>query len=215
MQLIYITKATYPRAFERFTQADYSNMELAWSMVLGEYSYEQAAMGLRTFLASDSKGFPPSVGQIVECMRKASKRPEDEMLAAEAWEMVWKTIGDVKWDNPEEEYNKLPKKVQKIIGSAASLVEMAKMNTNDVLIGEKARFIHQYDAYTERENDYAKIPQEVRAKLEMKTRTEVIGMQEEKPVEKPVVNPQPREKRIMSEENARKYEELKRRFNGT
>lgn len=215
MQLIYITKATYPRAFERFTQADYSNMELAWSMVLGEYSYEQAAMGLRTFLASDSKGFPPSVGQIVECMRKASKRPEDEMLAAEAWEMVWKAIGDVKWDNPEEEYNKLPKKVQKIIGSAASLVEMAKMNTNDVLIGEKARFVHQYDAYTERENDYAKIPQEVRAKLEMKTRTEVIGMKEDKPVEKPVVNPQPREKRIMSEENARKYEELKRRLNGT
>ena len=215
MQLIYITKATYPRAFERFTQADYSNMELAWSMVLGEYSYEQAAMGLRTFLASDSKGFPPSPGQVVECIRKASKRPQDEILAAEAWEMVWKAIGDVRWDNPEEEYDKLPKKVQKIIGSAASLVEMAKMDTNDVLIGEKARFIHQYDAYTERENDYAKIPHEVRTKLEMKTRTEVIGVREENTnEEKPVVKEEPREPRVMSEENARKLEKLKRRLHG-
>lgn len=191
-------------------------MELAWSMVLGEYSYETAAMGLRTFMASESKGFPPSPGQVVECIRKASKRPQDDILAAEAWEMVWKAIGDVRWDKPEEQYDKLPKKVQKIIGSPAALVEMAKMNTNDVLIGEKARFVHQYDAYTERENDYAKIPHEIRAKLEMKTRTEVIGVKEEKTVvEKPAVKQEPRGPRVMSEENARKFEELKRRLNGT
>ena len=213
LQLIYITKATYPKAFERYTQADYSNMELAWSMVLGDYNYAQASMGLKTFLASDTKGFPPSPGQIVECIRKASRHPDDDILAAEAWEMVWRAIGDVRWDKPEEEYDKLPKKIQKIIGSAVALAEMAKMPTNDILIGEKARFIHQYDAYTEREAEYQKIPQEFRPAIEMKRRVEVIEdksgeqKQETKAEMKKAQNG-------MSENNAKKLEELRRRLHG-
>lgn len=190
-------------------------MELAWSMVLGDYTYQQASMGLRLFLSSDTKGFPPSPGQIVECIRKASKHPEDDFLAAEAWEMVWRAIGNVRWDKPEEEYDKLPRKVQKIIGSAAALAEMAKMPTNDVLIGEKARFIHSYDAFTDREIEYQKIPKEFRAKIETKRRVDVIG-EKDGGEQKQEVKTEKRTQGslVMSEENAKKMEELKRKLHG-
>lgn len=165
-KLIFVMKATYPKHFSNLTTADISQMADAWEFHLSEYTYEQMSMGLKIYTVSDAKGFPPSPGQLVECYRKSLNRPEDEVTAAEAWELVWKAMTRLNWERPEEEFDKLPRRIQKAVGSASALKEMAMMETDHLMIGEKARFMRQYDAYTEREEEYARLPQAVRERIE-------------------------------------------------
>lgn len=172
MKLIYVIKATYPKSFQNFGIDDISQMADAWQFHMSEYSYDQMSIGLKVYATSDTKGFPPSVGQIIDCYLRTLESPEEEVTAAEAWEYVWKAITNLRWEEPELEFNKLPKKVQKVIGTASSLREIARMDSNDVMIGEKARFIHAYDAYTEREKDYMRIPEGVRKRIELADNSE-------------------------------------------
>lgn len=175
IKLIFVMKATYPKHFQNATTEDISNMADAWSFHLSEYTYEQMSMGLKIYTVSDKSGFPPSPGQIIDCYRKSLESPEDEVTAAEAWEFVWKAMCKLSWENPEEEFDKLPKNTQKAIGSASALKQMAMMETDHLMIGEKARFMRQYDAYKERENEYLKLPQAVRDRIENKTVGRIEG----------------------------------------
>lgn len=172
MKLLYVIKASYVRHFDKFTNQDMSSMADAWAFALSDITYESASIGLRVYMASERDGFPPSVGQIIDCYNRTLQSPEEEVTAAEAWEYVWKAITNLRWEEPELEFNKLPKKVQKVIGTASSLREIARMDSNDVMIGEKARFIHAYDAYTEREKDYMRIPEGVRKRIKLADNSE-------------------------------------------
>lgn len=168
MKLIYVVKATYPKHFQTFDINDISQMADAWQFHMSEYSYDQMSIGLKVYSISDTKGFPPSPGQVIDCYLRTLKSPEEEVTAAEAWEYVWKAMENLRWDEPELEFNKLPKRIQKVIGTASSLREMASMNMSDLMIGEKARFIHEYNAYKDRESDYNRLPQIVRERIEQK-----------------------------------------------
>ena len=176
LKLIFVVKAAYPRPFERYTKADYDNMQVAWGMALEDFSYAEASRGLKSFLKGDSKGFPPSPGQIVNEIQKMKFNPKTEMTAAEAWELVYKAICDLRWDEPEIEFNKLPKTCQRAIGSASALADIAQMDTNNVMIGEKARFIRQYDMIREHEKDFEKLPNRVKDLIDKRT----FGALEEK-----------------------------------
>ena len=175
VKLIFVIKATYPKHFQNMSIEEISQMADAWEFHLCDYTYEQMSIGLKIYTVSDTKGFPPSPGQIIDCYTKSLERPEEEVTAAEAWEHVWKALQRLSWDKPEEEFDQLPKKVRKAIGSASALKEMAMMDTEHLLIGEKARFIRQYDAYTEREKEYMKLPQAVRGRIENKTAGRIEG----------------------------------------
>ncbi len=164
-QIIFFLRAIYPRHYDKFTKADYDAMVDAWGLMLDGYSYEKVFAGTKAFVATDKSGFPPSVGQILDCIRVASSNPAEQITSAEAWDQVYKAVCNLRWDEPEKEFNKLPEVSRKVIGTAANLREIAMMDTDSVMIGEKARFMRMYDAYKEQEKDYLKIPQSVRQRL--------------------------------------------------
>lgn len=164
-QIIFFLRAIYPAHYAKFTKADYDAMIDAWSVMLEGFSYEAVFAGTKAFVATDRSGFPPSVGQVLDCVRVASSNPADQITAAEAWDQVYKAVCNLRWDEPEKEFNKLPEVSRKIVGTAANLREIAMMDTDSVMIGEKARFMRQYDAYKEQEKEYLKIPVSVREKL--------------------------------------------------
>ena len=166
MKLLYVIKASYPRHFAGMSIQDTQNMAAAWGMILSDLDYEQTSAGLKAYITTDTRGFPPAPGQIIACIHKAAVNPIKELSAAEAWDEVYRAIENLRWDEPEREFNRLPRISQKIIGTPAALREIAAMNIDDVLIGEKARFFHQYDAMVERERDYERIPVAVRREVE-------------------------------------------------
>lgn len=85
-KLIFVIKATYPKYFATFSKSDYENMIMAWQMALEDYPYSQASAGLKTYLVSDTKGFPPAPGQIIDNIHKVMPPAAGtELNGMEAW----------------------------------------------------------------------------------------------------------------------------------
>lgn len=160
-----VVTATYPQFYAKQTAQDIENMIRAWAFTLEDYTYAEASEGLKIFMASDTKGFPPAPGQIIDCIQKARYNPETEMSAAEAWAIVYKASGNVDWFEPEEAWNKLPPMCQRAVGTVDSLVEMAKMDIDKLLVAEKGRFMRQYESIVKQEQEYMRLPLKVRERL--------------------------------------------------
>ena len=159
-QLVYVVKATYPKSFEHFSNEDFANLIRGWKMTLEDYSYMQAAAGLKTYFKSDTKGFPPSPGQVVDCIHKIIKPQSDELTGLEAWALVRRAISNSIY-NAETEFDRLPKAVQRAIGSPANLREMASLDIEQVETVEQSHFIRNYEAMVKRLAEDAKMPASV------------------------------------------------------
>lgn len=176
-KIVYVLRATYPSQYSRFNASDYNNMIQAWSAVMEDYSYRQVSDGLKIFIASDTKGFPPSPGQIIDCILKAEHPATADMTEAEAWTLVYKTMTSMQWNHVEEAYNSLPNACKRAVGSVGRFREMAMEEDAAAQLSDRARFQDNYRVAVRQERDEAKIPQRVR--LAMAERLKMInGAQE-------------------------------------
>lgn len=60
--------ATYPNHYANFTPEKINTLILAWTAVFNDYDYVRVNDGLLRYIKSDTKGFPPSPGQIIANM---------------------------------------------------------------------------------------------------------------------------------------------------
>lgn len=163
-KLLYVVRANYKKHFDNYSKEDFQNLVLAWGMCLEGYTYEQASLGLKAFMISDSKGFPPVVGQIIDQISKLDKSNEI-MGAMEAWGLVYKAVCNSTY-NADSEFAKLPPICQKVVGNAANLKEMASMEADTVKSVEQSHFIRQYNTVVEREKEIQKLPPSMRLAIE-------------------------------------------------
>ena len=156
-KLLMVIKTLYYKAYEKVTTEDIERMILAWGAVLSDYTYEQCDKGLRIYLASDTKGFPPVPGQIIDCINRTIPRPESAMTAEEAWAKVRKAVGNSNY-NAVEEFAELPPMIQRAVGNAESLRLMARIPSDDLETVNKSHFVRAYNALNARAEADAKLP---------------------------------------------------------
>lgn len=172
-KIVYVIKAAYPTAFAKYSIQDVSNLIEAWAMTLEDYSYSLASMGLKTYLATDTKGFPPSPGQVIDCISKLTHN--DDMQPLEAWSTVLKAIRTMQMDGEVESFNRLTDECQKAVGSPSILKQWAFNTDSDTLNSvEQSHFISSYKAVCKRTKEDAQIPQSVKD-LISKTNAGMIG----------------------------------------
>lgn len=162
-KIVYSVMALYPRFFKDYTDEESVKMVDAWNFVLDEYGYAEVSTGLKVFATNDKNGFPPSPGQVIDCIHKSKQNPLQDMTAAEAWELVYAAITSY---NKREAWEKFPDIVKRIIPRPGTIEAMGQMDESSLLIGEKARFIRQYDTLRDREKEYARLPTAVRQRIE-------------------------------------------------
>lgn len=162
-KLIFVTKSVYPKTYERFKESDFDNMALGWFMALEDYGYQEISVALKAYITTNTSGFPPVPAQLIAYTRETN--PMQEMTSAEAWDLVYKAISRANY-YAEEEFAKLPELCQKVIGSPASLREMASMDSNTVMSVEGSHFKRNYETLAKRQKEYQKIPESTRIRLE-------------------------------------------------
>lgn len=163
-KLLVMVKATWPMHFASFKTSDFESQGATWAFALSDYSYEDCSAGLKLYMRNDVKGFPPSPGQIIDCIHKLKENPLKRQTAEEAWKSVFKAICNAIY-NAEEEFNKLSYECQRAVGSPENLRAMAAQDVNSVLSVEKSHFIRTYDTMVKQLADNAKIPAEFRQAL--------------------------------------------------
>lgn len=126
---------------------------------LGKYTYEQVNYALDAFVASDDKGYPPSCGQLIA--KLTDVKMAGKLDANEAWKLVKKAITNSGYHSAEE-FDKLPREAQKVVGSPQTLYEWAMdENYNESVI--MSQFIKAYNTVINRETAYERMPDNVKA----------------------------------------------------
>ena len=164
-RLVYAIRGTYPKYYANMGAEDLKGLSMAWALVLGEYDFAIASRAVQLYLANDTKGFPPSPGQIVDAIHKITNPRIVEMTATEAWALVRKAIRNGYY-GAEEEFEKLPTACQRAIGSPSNLREIAQLDTDQVDTVEQSHFIKAYNTQVVRERETAKMPSDIRALVE-------------------------------------------------
>lgn len=146
-----------------------------WNEMLLDYSYEEISVALKAFILSDTSGFAPTIGQLVERVHQLRDAEKGgELTEAEAWAMVQKAVRRSIY-YAEEEFEKFPPIIKRAVGSPSYLRDMA-MDENINHSVESSNFKRTYRAVLEKEREMAKMPREIRERIGMN----VIGKIEAK-----------------------------------
>lgn len=114
-----------------------------WYAMIGDIDYKTASQALQAHV--NTSPYPPKVVDF----RKFANRSTGVMNAEEAWALVTKALRNGIY-GAEEEFAKLPKDVQKAVGSPVNLREWAQLEKDDVQGVQKSHFVRAYRVEAER-----------------------------------------------------------------
>ena len=153
-KIIAVMMATYPN----YKPIDAELAATTWANVTEEYTYEQVDNALKMYMQTDTSGFAPSPGQIIDKIHSLTE--PTELNEMEAWSLVSKAIRNSGY-NSVEEFEKLPPIVQKAVGLPDQLRTWALDEHYNEGVA-RGHFINCYKQILEREQEIQKMPQAVR-----------------------------------------------------
>ena len=158
-QLLAMTQAVYPNYNPPSREAAVN----AWLMCLSEYDNNVVMVAFKAYMTTNTSGFAPAPGQLVEILQTLTQ--PSELNELEAWSIVRKALRNCGY-NAEQEFAKLPTVVQKAVGTPQQLKIWAcdsEFNENVV----SSNFMKTYRTEVKRATELNKMPNDVRKLIEM------------------------------------------------
>ena len=155
-RIIQIMCTTYPN----FHPANLSDTVDVWAMMLEDFTYQEISLALKAYILTDTSGFAPSVGALVQKVRKT-----EQLNELEAWALVSKALRNGTY-GAEEEFAKLPPIVQKAVGAPSNLRQWAQTDADSVENVIQSNFVKTYRNVMKREQEALSLPQSMRNALE-------------------------------------------------
>lgn len=165
--ILMVIQAAYPN----FKVPDKTIAINTWCAVLDDYTYDQVSIALNAYIRSDTSGFAPSIGQIIEKLQMMFSK-EDELNEMAAWVLVQKALRNSGY-HAEEEFEKLPPVVQRAIVSPGQLREWATMEDIDGtgMNVMQSNFMRTYRSEVVKEKEMRKLSPDI-LKLIQRTATQ-------------------------------------------
>lgn len=145
--------------FPNWKPSDLSFTVDTWNVFLAEYDKKEVQVALATYVKSNTSGFAPSVGQLIQLLPSVIKKEESLLNEAEAWSLVRKAIRKSGY-YAEEEYQKLPEAIKKAIGSPSNLRVLACNEDYNEEV-ESSNFKRVYRTVLAREKEIQRMPKQV------------------------------------------------------
>lgn len=165
-QMMAILRAAYPRFYIGMTDED---AEAALNLWHGFFADDDASLvsdAVKAFIANDTKGFPPSIGQIREKLDTINQAVNGfELTPQSAWGLVKRAMKDSAYHSAER-FAELPEVVREVVGSPSQLHDWA---VSDDGVSESvlaSNFQRSYAARAEQHRTIRRMPGDVRARIE-------------------------------------------------
>ena len=154
IQLLMAIQAAYPN----YKPPDKTVAVNTWLMMLEEYDKQSVMMAIKVYIATDTSGFAPSIGQVIDKI-KSITTPKS-MSEIEAWSLVRKAISD-SGCNATARFNELPPECQRAVGSPSQLrmwAQDTEFNENVV----SSNFMRCYRTELAKQREIDRMPSEIR-----------------------------------------------------
>lgn len=158
-KILSIIFSEYPHFFSKLKENDIPAKIKLWEKLFADDDYNIVGQALKLYLITDNTGYPPTVGQLKEEVRKLTTVPQ--MSETEAWNAVMKAAEDGYY-NSYEEFEKLPDTIKNVLGSHKTLTDYALMSTKELDTVVQSNFIKAYRTEIERQATLEKLPKEMK-----------------------------------------------------
>ena len=140
----------------------------AWYAIIGDCDYKPMEKALQAYITTDTSGFAPSIGQLLDKLH-AIQNPQ-ELNEMEAWSVVSKALRNGYY-GAVEEFNKLPPLVQKAVGSPDNLRNWAQTDSESIENVVQSNFMRTYRTVVNRAKEYQKMPKDIQTLIESTNRS--------------------------------------------
>ena len=159
IKLLMVIQSAYPN----FKPPDKTVAVDTWYTMLKDMDYNVVQMGLRAYITSDTSGFAPSIGQLINTIYTI-QNPQ-ELNEMEAWALVSKALRNGYY-GAVEEFDNLPPLVQKAVGTPDNLRNWSQTDMESVENVIQSNFMRSYRTVVKREEEIKKMPADVQALIE-------------------------------------------------
>ena len=149
-------------AFPNYKPPDKTVAVNTWFLMLADYPYQQVQMALKAYIATDTSGFAPSIGQIIDKMQMINSHAEQNEM--EAWSLVSKALRNGNYKS-REEFEKLPDLVKEAVGSPENIHNWAQSDIKSIESVIQSNFIKSYRLVVNRQKEMQKLPKEIKAMI--------------------------------------------------
>ena len=165
-KILAVINAYYPYFFRDMNADGKRAIIELWHRQFAEYEYSVVSASLDAYIAVDEQNKAPNVGMLKALIRKMTQ-PE-EMTEQEAWGYVAKALRNSNY-NSQEEFEKLPEQIQRVVGSPNQLREWAVIDTDTLHTVVASNFQRSFRARAKNDKEYLAIPSGIRQTIEQLT----------------------------------------------
>lgn len=171
VQLMAIIRQVYPRYYDKMSPDELKTTVKLWNEMFIEDDGMQVFAAVKAFIATDTEGFPPSIGQIKSRLvrLKAPDMPDE----ANAWRQVWRAVQNSGY-HAAEEFEKLHPIVRRVVGSPEMLKAWSQLSPDEVQTVVASNFQRAYRGRAADAAERLALPQEIRQYLEQHDPTETM-----------------------------------------
>lgn len=162
IKVLSVLKVAYPQFYAKQSPQDLQTAVLLWNEMFADDAYADVCSAVKGVIATDTTGFPPTIGIIKGMLRKLTKPMTD--TSADAWATVRRAIGRSAM-NSVKEFDKLPANIKRIVGGASQLRDWSMMPPETVDSVVQSNFLRSYRSLESQVNEIEALPSAVRATL--------------------------------------------------
>lgn len=171
LKVFSVLKANYPNFFKNISRIDAEAQVSLWCEMFQDTPYELVGAAIKSYIATNTTDYPPNVGKIKDQIRKLTKK--DEMSEQEAVNLILKACSNSSYHS-QEEFNKLPPILQKLVGSPNQLREWAVMDRDVVNSVVSSNLMRSYRVMAERERQQQALPNSLKGIISESTQRLMI-----------------------------------------
>ncbi len=159
LKILAVIKSNYPYFYKGLSDTDAKIMVDLWADLFQDDSVELVGAAVKTYIACDLDGYPPTVGKIKEQIRKLTH--SEDMSEQEAINRLLKACANSGY-NAAEEFEALPSELKQLVGNAQQLREWGKLKTDDLHTVVASNVMRSYKAIKERERQKNALPKNLK-----------------------------------------------------
>lgn len=149
-------------AYPNYKPTDMQMTVMLYEDMLKDYTYQECMVSVKRYIATDTSGFAPGIGAIIQGIPKVDEEIPNEMYA---WALVSKALRNGYY-GAEKEFNNLPPIVQKAVGSPDNLRNWSQTDLHSIETVIQSNFIKTYRTYLEMEKQKNALPESLRLEMQ-------------------------------------------------
>ena len=166
-----ILEANYEPQFAKRTDLNKKAMVNLWEEHFSNKDYNLVKAAVNAYISTDTTGYVPNVGQINEQIRMLTAK--EEMTEQEAISLIIKATQNGYYGS-ENEFNKLPPILQRLVGHPSQLRAWSQMDEREVQTVVASNLMRSYRAIAQKEELQQTLPSSVKAMLEQASKRMMI-----------------------------------------